>query len=234
MANPWDGYIPEETLEHYRRAGFSKPSSIGSSPALLVIDVQYLTTGEKPMPLAEAISYHPMNCGEDAWKAVAHIRQLIAAFRKADFPIIYPHVSPIRFQAKHNRMPTDTVNPRHLEIVEEVAPQKGDILLPKAAPSAFFGTPLIKYLNSLKVDTLFMVGNTTSGCIRASVIDGFSNDYKVIVPHEGCYDRSPVSHAVNLFDMSGKYAEVVSTPEALSMVQKMTAAKPSASANAAE
>lgn len=61
MSNPWDGFIPEETIEHYRRAGFSKASSIGKSPALLVIDCQYMTTGEKPMPLSEAISYHPMN-----------------------------------------------------------------------------------------------------------------------------------------------------------------------------
>lgn len=131
-------------------------------------------------------------------------------------------------------MPTDNVNPRHLEIVEEVAPQKGDILLPKTAPSAFFGTPLVKYLNSLKSDTLFMVGNTTSGCIRASVIDGFSNDYKVIVPYECSYDRSPVSHAVNLFDMSGKYADVMSTANAIEIVQKLGAEKAVTTANAAE
>lgn len=234
MSNPWDGYIPEETIEHYRRAGFARPSDLGKAPALLIIDVQYLTTGEGPVPLSEAVSYHPMNCGDDAWKAIGHIRQLITAFRKAGFPIIYPHISSIRMRAKHNRMPTDNVNPRHLEIVEEVAPQPGDVLLPKTTPSAFFGTPLVKYLNSLKVDTLFLVGNTTSGCIRASAIDAFAYDYKVIVPHEGCYDRSPVSHAVNLFDMGSKYAEVVDTTEAIGMLQTMAARSSGQSAAAAE
>jgi len=222
LGNPWDGIIPQETIDHYRRAGFAKPSGLGKSPALLVIDTQYLTTGEKPMSLAEAISYHPMNCGEAAWEAIAHIRTLIAAFREEGFPILYPHIARGQFRGKHSRMPTETVNPKHLDIVAEIAPQEGDILVPKTTPSAFFGTPLVKYLNILKADTLFMVGNTTSGCIRASVIDGVSYDYKVIVPHEGCYDRSPVSHAVNLFDMGSKYAEVVPTTQAIAMLKSVS------------
>lgn len=223
MSTPWDGYIPAGTLEHYQKAGFAKKSSIGKSPALLVIDVQYKNAGEGPMPLSEAISYHPMNCGEHAWNAIGHIQKLIAAFRNAGFPIIYPFGTPMAYQPNHNRMPSKSDNPRHAEIVAEVAPQLGDILLPKTAPSAFFGTPIIKYLNSLKADTLFMVGNTTSGCIRASVIDGYSNDFKVIVPHDGCYDRAPMLHAINLFDMAYKYAEVVSTAEAVEMINSMAA-----------
>lgn len=221
MADPWSNYIPAETIQHYRRAGFSRAPGLGKSPALLVIDVQYKNTGEGPMPLAEAIAYHPMNCGEHAWQAITHIKRLIAAFRAGRFPIIYPHGAPAAFQPKHNRMPNQSDNPRHAEIVAEVAPQPGDILLPKTAPSAFFGTPLVKYLNSLKIDTLFMVGNTTSGCIRASAIDGYSNDYKVIVAHEGCYDRAPMLHAVNLFDIASKYAEVASTADAIAMLQAM-------------
>jgi nicotinamidase-related amidase len=221
MSNPWDGIIPQETLDHYRHAGFGRPTGLGKRPALLVIDMQYATTGEGPMPLAEAIAYHPMNCGADAWHAIAHIKSLIAAFRAADFPIIYPHISSQRFRAKNAIMPTETVNPRHYEIVEEIAPGPGDILLPKTSPSAFFGTPLVKYLNSLKADTLFMVGNTTSGCIRASAVDGASYDYKVVVPHDACYDRSPISHAVNLFDMDAKYAQVVPTAEAVAMVNTL-------------
>jgi maleamate amidohydrolase len=129
-------------------------------------------------------------------------------------------------------MPTNIVNERHWEIVKEVAPIEGEILLPKTTPSSFFGTPLVKYLNSLKVDTLFMVGNTTSGCIRASVIDGMAYDYKVIVPHEACYDRAPISHAVNLFDMAAKYAEVVSTDKAVTMLRSMVPGRSADSAAA--
>jgi maleamate amidohydrolase len=115
-----------------------------------------------------------------------------------------------------------------LQIVEEVAPKEGDIMLPKTAPSAFFGTPLVKFLNTLQVDTLFMIGNTTSGCIRASVVDGVSYDYKVVVPHDGCYDRAPVCHAVNLFDIASKYADVVSTTEAIAMLKAMAGSKTAA------
>lgn len=222
MSNPWDGFIPQETLDHYRNAGLFKVSPLGTKPALLVIDMQYSTTGEGPMPLSEAIAYHPMNCGEFAWNAIAHIKVLLAAFREAGLPVIYPHIDRNRYSGKHSRMPTETVNARHFDIVEEIAPVAGDIMLPKTTPSAFFGTPLVKYLHSLKVDTLFMVGNTTSGCIRASVIDGMAYDYKVVVPHEACYDRAPISHAVNLFDMASKYADVVSIEKAMAMVKSFT------------
>jgi nicotinamidase-related amidase len=232
MSNPWDGYIPQETLDHYRHAGFSKITPLGTKPALLVIDMQYSTTGEGPVPLSEAIAYHPMNCGEYAWKAIDHIKVLLAAFREAGFPVIHPHLDRRRYDGKHSRMPTGIVNERHWEIVKEVAPIESEILLPKTTPSSFFGTPLVKYLHSLKVDTLFMVGNTTSGCIRASVIDGMAYDYKVIVPHEACYDRAPVSHAVNLFDMAAKYAEVVSTDKAVTMMKSMVPGRAADSAAA--
>lgn len=215
MSTPWDGLIPQETLDHYRRAGFAKPSRSGTKPALLVIDTQYSTTGEGPVPLSQAIDYHPLNCGEYAWRAIAHMVPLIAAFRAARAPVIYPHVSEPKVASEQSRWPTKTTNPRFYQMVEEIAPEEGDILLPKTAPSAFFGTPLLKYLNTLRVDTLFIVGNTTSGCIRATAVDANSYDYNVIVPHDSCYDRSPVSHAVNLFDIESKYADVLSTPDAI-------------------
>jgi nicotinamidase-related amidase len=221
MGAPWDGFIPEETIEHYRRAGFARASRPGTRPALLIIDTQYLTAGEGPMPLSEAIAYHPMNCGTYAWEAIGQMVPLLAAFRKAGAPVIHAYTIEDPLRGAQWRMPTRKIDPRLREIVKEVAPIDGDILLPKTCPSAFFGTPLVKYLNTLKVDTLFLVGNTTSGCIRASVIDGMSYDYKVIVPHDACYDRSPVSHAVNLFDMASKYAEVVSTPEAIALLESM-------------
>ncbi|WP_157995624.1 isochorismatase family protein [Peristeroidobacter soli] len=230
MTNPWDGFIPEETLDLYRRAGFAKELQPGRKPALLVIDTQYATTGEHPMPIMDAIAYHPLNCGEFAWKAIPHIVRIIAAFREHGLPVIYPHMAGRPYSGNHARIPKVARNPRHYEFVKDLAPQEGDILLPKTSPSAFFGTPLIQYLHVLQVDTLFMVGNTTSGCIRASVADGASYDYKVIVPHEGCYDRAPICHAVNLFDIASKYAAVVSTTEAVSMLKSIVDAQQPAAA----
>ena len=83
------------------------------------------------------------------------------------------------------------------------------MLLPKKHPSAFFGTPLASYLIERGVDTLVVTGCTTSGCVRGTVVDGFAYNFRVLVPHECVYDRSQVSHAVNLFDMSEKYADVI-------------------------
>jgi nicotinamidase-related amidase len=71
----------------------------------------------------------------------------------------------------------------------------------------------------LKIDTLLVTGVSTSGCVRASVIDAFSYNYRVAVVEEGCYDRSQASHAINLCDMNAKYADVVSVDEAIGYVK---------------
>jgi maleamate amidohydrolase len=85
--------------------------------------------------------------------------------------------------------------------------------------SAFFGTPLVSYLIERGVDTLVVTGCTTSGCVRGTV--GFAYNFRMLVPHECVYDRSQVSHAVNLFDMSEKYADVMSTEEALTALRSV-------------
>lgn len=221
MSAPWDGIIPQETAELYRRAGFGKPRRGAVKPALLIIDTQYATTGEHPMPPADAISYHPLNCGEHAWQAISNIVPLLCAFREAGRHVIYAHSSVSQLGGQNSRWPALPTNARFFQIVEEIAPRQGDILLPKTAPSAFFGTPLVRYLNTMHIDTLFIVGNTTSGCIRASVTDAVSYDYNVIVPHDACYDRSPISHAVNLFDIASKYADVMTTDEAIGLLKSI-------------
>jgi maleamate amidohydrolase len=109
-----------------------------------------------------------------------------------------------------------------------VAPEGKDILLPKKHPSAFFGTPLASYLIDLGVDTLVVTGCTTSGCVRGSVVDGFAYNWRITVPHDAVYDRSRVSHAVNLFDMSHKYADVMSTDETLAALGRIGEGKAAA------
>jgi isochorismate hydrolase len=107
------------------------------------------------------------------------------------------------------------------EFAAPVAPREGDVLLPKKHPSAFFGTALTSHLIDLQADTLVMTGCTTSGCIRASVVDAFALNFRVLVPQDAVYDRSQVSHAVNLFDMSEKYADVCTTDEALETLRPL-------------
>jgi nicotinamidase-related amidase len=94
------------------------------------------------------------------------------------------------------------------------APCQGSvILIGKRKPSAFFGTLFMSHLNFLDVDTLIMTGCTTSGCLRATTVDAYSYNFKVVIPEETAFDRFECSHAVNLFDLNCKYADVAPASE---------------------
>ena len=88
-------------------------------------------------------------------------------------------------------------------------------MLYKTAPSAFWGTPLTGHLTRLGIDTLITCGESTSGCVRASVVDGCTNRYRMIVVEECVFDRHQATHAINLFDMHQKYADVMSLADVL-------------------
>ena len=147
----------------------------------------------------------------------AAIAPLLALFRERDWPVIYPHVAPKRAYdggRLAEKIPSIMGIPAQgYEFVAELAPRDCDILVPKKQPSAFFATALASHLIDLGADTLIVTGCTTSGCVRASVVDAFSYNFRVTVPEECVYDRSRVSHAVNLFDMSEKYADVAPAAE---------------------
>ncbi|MFX4221859.1 MAG: isochorismatase family protein [Thalassobaculum sp.] len=222
--HPWTGTITDDEERRYEAAGFGRPSGIGRRPALLIIDVQYRTVGTERRPYWEAIEEYPTACGDVGWAAVDHIRPLLAEFRRLNLPVLYPHVAPKNVDTDSGRLAEKvpaimTVNAKGYEFVAEVAPVKGDVLLPKKHPSAFFGTPLVSHLIDLGVDTLFVTGCTTSGCVRSSVTDGFAYNFKCVVPEECVYDRSPTSHAVNLFDMNAKYADVMKTAAAIELLR---------------
>lgn len=226
---PWDGIISEEEQKAYRAAGFGKPTGMGTRPALLIIDVQYRTTGTVEQPFWESIKEFPTSCGDVAWNAVRHIQPILALFREKNWPVLYPHVAPKksydggRLAAKVPSIMT--IPEKGYEFVEEVAPVEGDILVPKKQPSAFFGTALTSYLIDVDADTLVVTGCTTSGCVRSSVVDAFAYNFRVAVPEEAVYDRSRVSHAVNLFDMSEKYADVMTSSDLLTKLSGIPARK---------
>lgn len=212
MTRPWTGIVREEEEKRYRAAGFGRPSGIGKRPALLIIDVQYRTIGTREAPFWESIEEFKTSCGDTGWEAVRHIRPLLATFRNKGLPVFYPHVAPKeafdRGRLAEKVPELMTIAAEGYRFVEEVAPAPGEVLLPKKHPSAFFGTPLASYLIDAGADSLVVTGCTTSGCVRGSVVDGFAYNFKVTVPEECVYDRSPVAHAVNLFDMAYKYADV--------------------------
>ena len=226
--NPWDGVVTEEEKDIYRAAGFGKPSGMGNRPALLIIDVQYRTVGTKPAPFWEAVKEFPTACGQVGWDAVHNIEKVLAVFRERGWPVLYPYVS-MKESFDTGRLAEKvpalmTVAAKGYEFVREIAPREGDILLPKKHPSAFFGTPLASYLVNLRADTLVVTGCTTSGCVRGTVVDGFAYNFKVAIPHECVYDRGPTAHAVNLFDMSEKYADVMTTEVCLAALRDLASA----------
>jgi len=225
---PWDGIIPQQELDIYRKAGFGGSSELGSKPALLVIDVQYRTVGSKRVPIEESMKEFRTSGGEIAWAAVDKIVLLLNFFRERAWPIIYPYVAP-KIASDYARISEKspglmTTDLRGYDFVDAVAPRDRDLLLPKRHPSAFFGTPLISYLVDLGVDTLVVTGCATSGCVRSTVVDGFSYNFRIAVPQDAVFDRSQVTHAVNLFDMASKYAEVAPTTEIIERLQKTTGA----------
>jgi nicotinamidase-related amidase len=127
---------------------------------------------------------------------------------------------------KNSRAGEDVKRPGNLDgntIVPPIAPAPQDIVVRKEKPSAFFGTPLLSYLVLLNCDSVIVTGTTTSGCVRATVLDAFSNNYRVTVAEEGCFDRSQASHAISLCDMHAKYADVRPCGEVLEFLAQYPA-----------
>lgn len=215
---PWDHIISEDERKRYEASGFGRPQGLGARPALLIIDVQYRTVGLTAKPFWEAIKDFPTACGDVGWNAVERIAPLLRLFRQRKWPVIYPCVAPKDKQHDAGRLAEKVpaimnISQKGYEFVAEIAPQPGELIIPKKHPSAFFATALVSHLIDLGVDTLVLTGCTTSGCVRGTAVDGFAYNFRITVPHDCVYDRSPTSHAVNLFDMAAKYADVVSSEE---------------------
>lgn len=221
---PWAGVISSEDERRYEKAGFGRPSGIGSKPALLIIDVQYRTLGDTPKPFDEALQDYTTACGQVGWDAVERIQRLLAYFRANGLPVLYPHVAPKQAYDAGTlgaKVPSIMLVPEQgYRIPDEIAPTPDDVMLPKKHPSAFFGTPLASYLIGLGADSLIVTGCSTSGCVRSTVVDAFAYNFKVLVPFDAVYDRSDTVHKVNLFDMGQKYADVMSTDDVLTVLDQ--------------
>jgi nicotinamidase-related amidase len=225
----WDRFLTERDKQVFAASGYGARAGYGDRPALLVIDASINFTGERPQPILEMVKTWHNGCGEEGWVAIGHIKRLIAACRGKSVPIVYTTGERRADGAdlggwglKNNRFLEDfEKEERGNSIVPDIAPQPGDLVIKKQKPGAFFGTPLLSYLIERKIDTLLVTGVSTSGCVRASVIEGFSCNYRVAVVEEGCYDRSQASHAINLCDMNAKYADVVGVDDAIAYVGRL-------------
>jgi maleamate amidohydrolase len=219
-ARVWDSFLTEQDRAHLAMRA-RQGIGFGEKPALLLIDLYRWVFGDKPEPLLEAVKTWPGSCGLAAWRAIPHLQTLLKLAREVSIPIVHmtglDHAGVEGWSVRRESSPAANLSPearerrqRRWDIIDEVAPLPGEAVLRKSSPSAFWGTPLIGHLNYLGVDTIITCGESTSGCVRASVVDGCTYRYRMIVVEECVFDRHEAAHAINLFDMHQKYADVVS------------------------
>jgi nicotinamidase-related amidase len=225
----WKDIVPADILQVYEC--YQRPVFVGPSPALIAIDLYECVYAGGPKPPAQLARTHPNSCGEYAYAAIEPTRRLFAAARAASLPIFYStgdtrSESRPNFVAatKRNRPPVD---PADYAIRPEFKPQPNDVIITKQRASVFFGTPLAAHLTQLGVQTLVMCGESTSGCVRASAVDAYSHGFHVVLVEECCFDRSLLSHKVNLFDLHHKYADVMHVDEVVAHLDKMAVKKAS-------
>lgn len=215
----WKDVVTDEMLEIY--SAYKRETFVGPRSAILAIDLYNKAYRGGSGPVIEANRKVPGSCGENAWKAIEPTRQLFAAARQAGIPIIYStrHADTQGVQSTNRQMNAEDESEYH--IYEAFTPQPGDLVIHKERASAFFGTPLVAHLRRMKVDSLIIFGQSTSGCVRASTVDAYSNGFHNVLVEECTFDRSMLNHKVNLFDLHHKYADVMHVEEVVAHLDSL-------------
>jgi nicotinamidase-related amidase len=200
-----------------RHAGFHGRLGLGRRPALIVVDVNVGFTDPES----------PLVC--DLEDVVVAIQRLLGEMRSAGLPVVYTTVSyderdketAAVFIDKVPALLTLEAGSRWVEIDPRIAPRDGEPVLNKLFASAFFGTALAGFLTANGCDSLIVTGASTSGCVRATVVDAIQHGYRPVVPREAVGDRNPDAHAANLYDIDTKYGDVVSVDDVLVQLEEL-------------
>jgi len=223
----WEKMIPKADLEVHAAAGYGTPIGLGTRPATLVIDVNYRFLGRHPEPILRSVALWPKSSGDRGWAAVPHLRALLTLSRAAGLPVFYTTGQTDRARGpqflKSRQVGQAPARADDLAIVELLAPAPGELVLAKPGPSPFYGTALLAHLVQRGVDTLLLAGCTTSGCVRATAVDAATYGFRVGVVEECVFDRFEISHAVTLFDLNAKYADVMSLADVERYVDGLSA-----------
>lgn len=225
----WEEIYSEEERAVGQSRGNRKRQDFGNRPALLIIDLSRGTLGTREDNLQDVPKYKSALWAA-GWAVLPNIQKLLGACRTAEMPVIFttgnslaghfrgisPKEEPDSWRGKRKTGPVE--RQEILDIPEIGVPLPAELVIRKTSPSAFFATPLDQCLRAIGVGCLLVGGNSTSGCVRASVVDASSLGYRVFVVEECCYDRLELSHLVNLYDMNLKYADVITLEEALKYV----------------
>lgn len=206
-----------ETLQQNYAGVFDGRIGFGKRAAILVVDfIRAYTTPGAPLYAAAVV------------EAVRQTVDVLAAARRRGVLVIYTRViynpSGIDggiFVQKVPVLRTLVEGEPLAEIVPELPPARADVILNKQYASAFFGTSLAAMLTAQGVDTVIITGCSTSGCVRATAVDGMQHGFRVIVPRECVGDRRAEPHEANLFDIHSKYGDVISRAEALAWLEAL-------------
>jgi maleamate amidohydrolase len=200
----------ENKEEILRNSGFGNRIGFGARPALLVVDMQIGFTDPEKSPLAGNLSAQ-----------IGAIRELLPMVRRGRWPVIFTttgynssgHADAGLWARKAPSLRVLNLGSELVEIDRRLVMEPTDLLITKQYASAFFATHLASTLTALAVDTLLVTGCTTSGCVRASVVDALSHGFRPIIVVEGVGDRAREPHDASLFDMDNKYGDVVPLAE---------------------
>lgn len=200
----WDDVLNEQDKNRFLKSKMGETRGFGKKPALLIVDMTYGFTDSR----------FRLGNSETGYPAVKATSQLLQLARQKEIPIFFtkPFAEPHKAGIGHWKGAEEKTEEENI-IVEEITPLKNEVVLQKRRPSSFFGTNLVDMLIYEGVDSLFITGLTTSGCVRASVVDAFSYNFKVIVPEECVGDRSQISHKISLMDIHMKYGDVLKLAE---------------------
>jgi len=209
--------LTEQDKLVFEKAGFGKKQILGKKPMFLVVDVTYEFLGPVREPILESIKRSPTSCGEYGYAAADSIARILPSVRAANVPVAYSIMDrtvELPCDRKESRS-GEKRNPEWNKVVKEIEPQPGDTVIAKFTPSVYLGTKLLLVQMYMGIDTVVIVGGTTSGCLRATAVDAFGYGFKVVVVEEATFDRGEVSAAVSLFDMNAKYVDVLSEQQAI-------------------
>jgi len=215
----WNDLLTEQDRQVITKAGYNTEGAstwesrgMGTNPLVLVIDMQKFIVGEDE-PILDAIEEHRTAVGEIAWNTIKDVEPFLQFVRDRGLPIAYTRVIPSSY---------DDPDHEDLGIVDPVSPKEGETVINKSYASAFYGTDLLSRLVRGDHDSLIIVGNSTSGCVRATAVDAQQHGFDVILPQECLFDRIQASHKIGLLDLWMKYAEVLERSEVESYVEEIT------------
>ena len=222
----WEEIFTDADRALLKTYGGTERQPFGKRPALIIVDVVRSFIGSKPKSALEASEEYRTSCGQVGWDALENIKKLLDAFRAKNLLVVYTTVDPVLGAFAWG--PDKRSSPEEYrqakwsgdawEIADEIKPLPSEPIIRKTKASGFLFTPLAPILHNMKADCLVVVGTSTSGCVRATVLDGLSHKYNVFVVEECTFDRFELSHLVALWDMNAKYADVISIDEALGYV----------------